>query len=133
MSIENPTPPVSRKALWAGYILSALPVLALVMSAIMKFAKPPSVLEGFAKMGYPPSAPTQLGVVELICTVIYLIPSTAVLGAILLTGYMGGAVASAYRIGEPWIMQVLLGVLIWGGLYLRDLRVRALIPVRSCE
>jgi hypothetical protein len=97
----------------------------------MKLMKPASVVEGFAHLGYPESLALGLGIVELACVVVYLIPRTAVLGAILLTGYLGGATATHLRIGEPFFMAIVLGVLVWGGLYLRDDRLRVLIPLRS--
>jgi DoxX-like family len=124
------TQPVSRKMVWVGYILGALPALMLLMSAIMKFVKPPPVVEGFAHLGLPESLALGLGILELICTVIYLVPQTSVLGAILLTGYLGGATVTHLRVGDPFLMPVLLGLLIWGGLFLRDPRLRTLIPLR---
>ena len=123
--------PVSKKRLWAGRVMSALPVLALLFSAVMKFIKPAAVVEGFTHVGWPERYALGLGIVELGCTVVYLIPRTAVLGAILMTGFLGGAIATHVRIGEPFYLQVILGVLVWGGLYLRDARLRALIPFRS--
>src|SRR5262245_16049388 len=84
------TSPVSKKALWAGYIMSALPVLMLLFSAVMKLVNPPPVAEGLKQLGLPESFALKLGVVELCCTLLYIIPRTAVLGAILLTGYLGG-------------------------------------------
>ena len=125
---------VSKKALWAGRILSALPLLMLLPSAAMKFLKPPEVIEGFVRLGYPESLALGLGILELACTAVYLIPRTSVLGAILLTGYLGGATATHVRVGDPFsmfIIPVILGVLVWGGLFLRDPRLRALIPLRS--
>lgn len=110
--------------------MSALPVVALVMSAVMKFVKPPQVAEGFVHLGYGDSAAFALGSLELACTVVYLVPKTSVLGAILLTGYLGGATASTYRVGDSWVMGVVLGILIWGGLFMREPRLRALIPIR---
>ena len=123
--------PVSKKRLWAGRVLSALPVLALLVSAVMKFVKPAAVVEGFTHLGWPERYALGLGIVELGCSVVYLIPRTAVLGAILMTGFLGGAIATHVRIGEPFYFQVTLGVLVWGGLFLRDDRLRALIPFRS--
>jgi hypothetical protein len=123
------TPP-SKKMLWAGRIMSALPVLMLLFSAVMKFLKPPEVVKGLTHLGYPESLALGLGIVELTCTVIYIIPRTSVLGAILLTGYLGGATATHVRIGEPFFMPLILGVLVWGGLFLRDERLRVLIPLR---
>ena len=123
--------PASNKMLWAGYIASTLPVLMLVMSAVMKFLKPADVTEGFTKLGWDMNLATALGILELACTVIYVIPRTAVLGAILLTGYLGGAIATHVRIGEQFIAPAIMGVFIWGGLWLRDQRLRALLPLRS--
>ncbi len=96
---------VSRKALWVIYLLSALPVLMLLMSAVMKFAKPAFVVEGFAHLGLPEKLAFGLGILELSCTVVYVIPQSAVLGAILLTGYLGGAILTHLRVGEPIFMQ----------------------------
>jgi uncharacterized membrane protein YphA (DoxX/SURF4 family) len=123
--------PVSKKALWTGYVMSILPVLLLLMSAVMKFAKPEPVVEGFAHLGYPESLALALGIVELGCTILYLIPQTAVLGAILLTAYLGGATATHVRVEEAFFMPIVLGIFVWGGLFLRDRRIRALIPFRK--
>ena len=126
------TAPVSRKLLWAGRILSALPVLMLLFSGVMKLMKPAPVVEGFARFGYPESLIFGIAILEITCTVVYVIPRTSILGAILLTGYLGGATATHVRIGDPaFIMPAILGVLVWGGLFLRDDRLRALIPLRS--
>ena len=125
---------VSKKALWGGRILSALPVPMLLFSATGKFLLPPEVAEGFLRLGYAESLALPLGILEVACTVIYLIPRTSVLGAILLTGYLVGAPATHVRVGDPlsmFIIPVILGVMVWGGLYLRDPRLRALIPLRS--
>jgi len=124
-------PPVSKTMLWIGRVLSALPVLMLAMSASMKLMKSPMLVEGFAHLGWPESVAITLGIVELSCAILYAIPQTAVLGAILVTGYLGGAVATHVRIGEPFHMPIILGVIAWGGLYFRDARIRALIPLRS--
>jgi hypothetical protein len=125
------TVPVSKTMLWVGRIMSALPVLLLLSSSVMKLMKPAPVVEGFAHLGYPASLALALGMIELACAVVYVIPRTSVLGAILLTGYLGGATATHVRIGEPFFMPIVLGVLVWGGLYLRDDRLRALLPLRS--
>jgi hypothetical protein len=126
---------VSRKRLWAGRIISALPTLFLLIDGGAELAKPAPVVEGTVKLGYPESVIIPLGIVLLTCTILYAIPRTSVLGAILLTGYLGGAVATHVRVGDPFLTHALfpvyLGVLIWGGLYLRDDRLRALIPLRS--
>lgn len=127
---STPPAPASKKLIWVGRILSALPVPLLIMSAVMKFQMPPDVAEGFAKLGYPESVAFGLGIVELTCTALYVIPQTSVLGAILLTGYLGGATATHVRVGDPYFMPIVLGVVFWLGLYLRDARRRALIPFR---
>jgi hypothetical protein len=115
---------------WAGWIASALPVLLLLFSGIMKLIKPANVVEGFVHLGYPESLSLAIGIVELAGVALYAVPRTSVLGAILLTGYLGGATASHVRIGEPFTMAIVMGVLVWGGLYLRDERLRALLPLR---
>lgn len=130
MSIAIEAKPRSKGLIWTGRVLSTLPVLMLLMSAGMKFAKPPEVIEGFGKLGYSVDLALPLGIVEVACTIMYIVPQTAVLGAILLTGYLGGATATHVRVGDPWIAPVILGVLVWGGLYLRDARLRALLPLR---
>ena len=122
--------PVSKKMLWAGWIVSALPVLMLLFSAAIKLAKPAMVADEITRLGWPESLAVALGVVELACTIVYVVPPTAVLGAILLTGYLGGATATHVRSGEGFIYPVIFGVLVWLGLYLRDPRLRALIPLR---
>jgi hypothetical protein len=115
---------------WAGLIMSALPVLMLLFSGIMKLLKPAAVVEGFTHLGYPESLTLGIGITELACTVLYVIPRTSVLGAILLTAYLGGATATHVRVGEPFFGPIVLGVLVWGGLFLRDARLRALLPLR---
>jgi len=97
----------------------------------MKLIKPASVMQGLAHLGYPESLALGIGIVELTCVILYVIPQTAVLGAILLTAYLGGATATHLRIGEPVFMPILLGVLVWGGLYFREVRLRMLIPLRK--
>ena len=121
---------ISKKMIWAGRIMSALPALLFIFSAVMKFLKPAPVLEGFAHLGIPERLAVPLGILELTCTIIYLIPRTAVLGAILLTGYVGGAILTNLRVGEPVFMTVVIGLLVWGGLFLRDRRLQELIPFR---
>ncbi len=122
---------IAPKMIWAGRIVSALPVLLLLFSAGMKLAKPPMVLEGLAKFGYPESTILPLGIVEITCTVLYLIPRTSVLGAVLLTGYLGGATATHVRVGDPFIIPILLGVFVWLGLWLRDANIRRMLPLRG--
>ena len=132
--MEAETSTVSRKALWAGRIVSALPVLLLLMDGVMKLLKPSFVVEANVKLGYQESVIIPLGVVLITCAVLYAIPQTSVLGAILLTGYLGGTVATHLRAGSPvfshMLFGVYLGIMLWGGLYLRDDRLRALIPYR---
>jgi hypothetical protein len=130
-SMTTPSAPISKAALWTGYIMTVLPSLLMVFSAVTKLVKAPVVMDNIAHAGIPESHIIPLGIVELTCTVVYLIPRTSVLGAILLTGYLGGAIATTTRLGEGFILQVILGVVIWGGLFLRDPRLRALIPLRS--
>jgi hypothetical protein len=130
MQTDVQPPEISKRTLVIGYIVSALPVLLLLFSAVLKLMKPAPVVEGFAQFGFPESLIFKLGIIELACTVVYLIPRTSILGAILITGYLGGATATNVRVGAPFLGPVIAGVLVWGGLYLRDLRVRALIPLR---
>jgi hypothetical protein len=121
--------------LWAGRVMSALVVLFLLFDAAIKLVKIDAVIQSFAQLGYPDSLARGIGVVVLLCAVLYAIPRTAVLGAILLTGLLGGAVTSHLRVGDPVVSHtmfgVYLGLLAWGGLYLRDARLRALIPWRG--
>src|SRR5882724_6064188 len=118
--------------LWTGRALSALPVLLLLLSASMKLSHPPMVVETFvSKLGYSASVLPALAALELFCAVVYAVPRTAVLGAVLLTGYLGGAVATHVRVGDAFVAPLLLGVLVWAGLYLRDERIRALLPIRK--
>lgn len=130
--------PVSNAARWTGWIMSILPCLLLLFSASMKLTVPlmnekmlAAMKEGFGHMGLSLDLALGLGLLELGCTLVYLLPRTTVLGAILLTGYLGGAILCHLRVGDPYYTQVLLGVVLWGGLYLRDPRLRALIPLRS--
>jgi len=120
--------------LWTGRILSALPVLMMGFGAAMAFARTPQVLEGMSKFGYSEGNVLLVGVLELGSVLVYLIPRTAVLGAILMTGYLGGAVATHVRIGDPgWPTALILGIFVWAGLYLRDERIRALLPLRQSQ
>jgi uncharacterized membrane protein YphA (DoxX/SURF4 family) len=122
----------SKAMIRIGWLLSALPSLVLFFSGSMKLVKAEDVVKGFEHLGYPEHLALALGIVEIGCTLVYLIPRTAVLGAILLTGYLGGAIATHVRLLEmQFLAPLVLGVLIWGGLFLRDPRVRALIPVRK--
>ena len=125
---------VSKTSLWVGRIVSYLPALFLLVDGVMKLVKPPVVVEATVNLGYPESVIVPIGVVLIVCTILYLFPATSVLGAILLTGYLGGAVATHVRVGEGLfsiVFPVIFGMLLWLGLYLRDARLRALIPIRT--
>jgi len=128
-------PRVSQGRLWAGRILSVLPALFLLMDGVMKVMKPDFVVKATVELGYPEDVIFGLGIVVLICVILYIIPQTSILGAILLTGYLGGAVASHLRHGDPLFSHVLspvyFAILLWGGLYLREPRLAALVPVRN--
>lgn len=123
---------ISKPILWTSRIMSALPVLLVLFGSVLKLMKTPAVIEGFARAGVPEKLIVPVGLIELTCVVIYLIPRTAVLGAILMTGLLGGAAITNLRISDPtYPLPVILGMLAWGGLYLRDPRLRELIPLRS--
>jgi hypothetical protein len=124
-------PRVSKVAFWIGCIMSALPILLLLFGAVMALIiKPPEMAKGMDQMGIPQSLAFPLGIIELACAVIYAIPQTSVLGAILMTGFFGGTIITHLRLGQPVYIQSILGVLVWGGLFLRDRRLRVLIPFR---
>lgn len=119
-----------RTTSWTGRVLSALVVVFMVFDGVIHVLKPIPVVEAFAQLGYPLGVSVGLGIVELACTALYAIPRTAALGAVLLTAYLGGAVATQVRIGAgvfPTIFPVILGAILWTGLALRDARVRAFI------
>ena len=119
---------------WVGRVITGLVGLMLVFSATMKFRNPPEVAEQFVgKLGYPEDLILAIGGVEICCVILYLIPQTAILGAVLLTGYLGGAVATHVRIHDNFAGAAIGGVLVWLGLYLRDPRIRALLPIRRAN
>jgi hypothetical protein len=125
---------VSKPRPWAGYIITALPVLFLLMDGVMKLFRPEVVVKATVDLGYAESTIIPIGVTLLACTILYIIPQTAVLGAILLTGYLGGAVATNVRAQTgafSIIFPVIMGSLVWLGLYLREARLRTLVPLRS--
>src|SRR4051794_21953318 len=132
---QSVTTPVSKGALWAGRLFSGLLILFLLFDSTIKLMKAAPVLEGMPKLGWPASLAVPLGTILLICLIFYAIPKTSVLGAILPTGYLGGAVATHTRIGDPLFSHILfptyLGLFLWGGLYLREARLRELIPLKS--
>ena len=136
--MQSPTPTAqnSKAMVWTGRIMSAIPSLFLLLDGVMKLVKPKPVVDATVELGYPEDIILGLGIVLIACTVVYIIPRTAVLGAILLTGYLGGAVASHVRLEQglfPISFPVIVGALLWGGLYLRDARLRTLVPWRETE
>lgn len=124
--METTTP--SKAARITGWVMTILPSLLFAFSGIMKLIRPPGMDENFNHLQIPPDWAAKLGVLELACLVVYLIPRTAVVGAILLTGYLGGAMLTHLRIGEQAVTHVIFGVIIWGGVWLRDPRLRVLMP-----
>ena len=122
---------VSNKTLWVGRILTGIPAALVLFGAILKIIKAQSVITGMAQHGIGENLIVMIGVVELACSVIYLIPRTAVLGAILMTALFGGATFTNMRVGDPtYVLTILLGVMVWAGLYMRDSRFRELLPFR---
>ena len=123
--------PVSKKRVWAGRIVSVVTMMFLLFDSVIKLMKMSFVMEANAKLGYPADVVFPIGAVLFVCTVLYAIPRSSILGAILLTGYLGGAVATNVRVSAPLfsnaLFPVYVGVMVWGGLYLRDERLRALI------
>ena len=136
MPTEQPAP-ISKVALGTGRVLSGLVILFLIFDIVVKLIPLEIALTTSAELGYPSTAAFArgLGIVLLICTALYAYPKTSILGAIILTGYLGGAIATHVRVGSPLFSHVLfgvyLGLMLWGGLYLRDLGLRALIPLRG--
>ncbi len=125
--------PISNTMLWTGRIMSALAVLFLVFDTVIKVLELAPAVEATTQLGYPVSAVLSIGILELVCLAVYIFPRTAVLGAVLLTGYLGGAIATHVRAGSdvfPVVFPVMIGTLLWGGLYLREERLRALVPLR---
>lgn len=124
--------PLSRKRLWTGRVISAIPALLLVFSAVGKLMQPPAVLEGFAQLGYQTHLAVPIGILELSVAVLYMIPRTAVLGAILVAAYLGGATATHVRAGDGMFFSpVIVGIVAWLGLWLREERLHALLPLRK--
>jgi hypothetical protein len=121
--------PVPKAGLWTGRVISILVILFLTFDAVIKLMRIAPVLQAFAKLGFSDSFAVPIGVLLLVCTAIYAIPRTSILGAILLTGYLGGATCTHLRAGEPFYFPIVFGVLVWAGLFFRDDRVRKLIPL----
>jgi hypothetical protein len=125
------TAPASKTMLWVGRVISALMIVFMLFDAGIKILKLPAAVEGTVRLGYPASTVLPVGVIALVCVMLYAIPRTSILGAILLTGYLGGATATQVRVQDAWyIFPPVLGALIWAGLYLRDERLRTLITLK---
>jgi hypothetical protein len=122
------------KTIWIGRTLSALAILFLSFDTIVKVLRLPVAIEGTTQLGYPESTVFIIGLIQLVCLVLYVVPQTSVFGAILFTGYLGGAIATHLRIGSPLFTHILfpiyVAVLIWGGFYAREPRLRAMVPIR---
>jgi DoxX-like protein len=128
------TSSVGKKRLVAGYVLTVLVALFLTFDKVIKVLKLAPAVQGATQLGYPASAVLRIGLIELVCLVLYLVPRTSVLGALLLTGYLGGPIATHVRLGSPLLSHTLfpiyVSLLLWGGLYLREIRLRELVPFR---
>ena len=126
---------ISKKSLWTGRVFSGLVVAFLLFDAVIHLVRPAPVVEAFAKLGLPLRLAVTLGIIELVCILLYVFPRTSILGAILLTGYLGGAIATQLPRGNSLFGEILfpvyVGVIVWGGIYLRDERLRTLLPLRS--
>ena len=134
MALIPQTPPISKPRLWAGLVMSVLAVLFLIFDSVIHMMVIPPVVESFGELVYPIGTALGIGILEMVCLVLYVVPPTSVLGAILLTGYLGGAITSQVRIGSPLFSHTLfplyVGLLVWGGLFLREERLHVLIPLR---
>jgi len=134
LAIPTSRTKLSISRVTVGRVISGFAVLFLVFDTVIKFTHHPAVTESMTQLGYPVSRVLALGVIELLCLTVYLIPRTSVLGAVILTGYLGGAIASHVRVGNPLFSHVLfpiyIAAMLWGGLYLRDARVRSIISAR---
>jgi len=118
------------RSFWVGWVLTALPVPLLLFSGIMKLVGGPELEQGFAMLGLPISLRVPIGILELVCLAVYLVPRTAVLGGILMAGYLGGAICTHLRVGDSFVMPAAMGIMLWLGLWLREERLRALLPLR---
>ncbi|HYC90780.1 MAG TPA: DoxX family protein [Thermoanaerobaculia bacterium] len=126
---------MTTKQIWTGRVLSTLAVLFLLFDAIGKLVRPQAVIDGTTQLGFPVSVILPLGIIQLVCLLLYVLPRTSILGALLWTGYLGGAIATHVRLGNPLFSHVLfplyVAALLWLGLWLRETRVRALLPLRA--
>jgi len=122
----------STKGIWAGRVIGGLTVLFLLFDAIAKVLKFSMAVDGTVRLGYPAALVLPIGLAELVCIAIYLFPRTSMLGAILLTGYLGGATATQVRVEDPWFcFPVVIGALVWAGLFFRNAKVRAMVPLEK--
>jgi hypothetical protein len=121
----------SKTSLWIGWIISGLCILFLLFDAIMKIIKEEHSIKGSVQLGWPEHSIQSIGIVLLICTILYLIPKTSILGAVLLTGYLGGAIAIMIRAEQQLYFALVFGLLVWLGLYLRDKKLHAILPLRK--
>ncbi|MGA7720004.1 MAG: DoxX family protein [Ignavibacteriaceae bacterium] len=135
MKTQIETDSVSKKKLWVSRILIAVPVLFMLIDGITKLMMIPPVMEASKRLGFQPNIIPVIGIILLVCTILYLIPRTSILGAVLLTGYLGGAVVTNLRIESPLfsntLFPVYFGILIWGGLYLKDSRLSIIFPLHK--
>jgi len=136
-STVNQSGVLSRKSLWTGRIISGIAILFMLFDSITKLLKVDAVVKASAQLGYSGTALSAIGATLLVCVVVYVIPRTSILGAVLITGYLGGAVATNLRVGTPLFSNVLFpvyfGVLVWAGLYLREQRVRSFFSLRATK
>ena len=119
-----------KRAVWAGWVVSVLACLLFLLSAAMKLKGGPDVAKGMEHLGIPDGMLIPLAILELACVAIYLIPPTAVLGAVLLTGYLGGVICTHWRVGDPLHIPIVLGGFVWLGIYLRETRLKDVLPLR---
>ena len=134
MSVTTDFAAPSMRQVWTGRILSGIAILFLLFDAVIHLAKPAPVVTAFGELGYPLSASAPIAIIEFVCVLLYIVPRTSILGAVLLTGYLGGAIATQLRIGAPLFSTLLfpiyVALFVWGGLYLREPIVRKIIPAR---
>ena len=125
----------AKKRSIAGYVLTGLVALFLTFDTVMKVLQLAPAMQGTIELGYPASTVLTIGLIELVCLVLYLVPRTSVLGALVLTGYLGGAIATHVRVGSPLpthtLFPIYVALMVWGGLYLRENRLRGLLPFRT--
>ncbi len=129
--MESANQSVSKASLWSGRVISTLIILFMLVDGVAKLARLAPYVQGTTRAGFAASFVVPLGIVELVCTILYAIPQTSILGAILLTAYFGGATATHVRMGEPFYFPVVFGILVWLAMYVREPRLRALVPLKS--